>query len=149
MGVYENAFVLSRIDIKVSKPHYRDGELEGGPWTVEQFIYQENDVRTVWLTPEPYLVEFVNIDSITRRPVSGVNNVIQVTALNGETETATEISNSNGVFPVTAKEGSRIEITATKGSLYWPKHEVIPSFGEREEVIMQPRLVKVPFRTIR
>lgn len=149
MGVYENAFVLSRIAIKVSKPHYRDGELEGGPWTVEQFIHQENDVRTVWLTPEPYLVEFVNIDSITRRPVSGVNNVIQVIALNGETETATEISNSNGVFPVTAKEGSRIEITATKGSLYWPKHEVIPSFGEREEVIMQPRLVKVPFRTIR
>ncbi len=149
MGIYEDAFVLSRIAIKASKPHYRDGELEGGPWTVEQFIRQKDDVRTIWLTPEPYLMEFVNIDSITRRPVPGVNNVIQVTTPNGETETVTEISNNNGIFPVTAKEGSRIEITATKGSLYWPKHEVIPSFEKREEVVIQPRLAKVSFRTVR
>lgn len=152
IAVYENAFVLSTIAIHASKYHYRDGDLEGGPWTVEAFIPQDDDTRTVWLEPEPYMQEFINVDSITGQPIPGVRNVIRVTNPDGTTEDYTEISNSNGVFPILTKEDARIEVISTKDG-YKQKRTVYPKFGKIEDeeriIRMQPEMVTLQFRTVR
>lgn len=152
IAVYENAFVLSTIAIHASKYHYKDGDLESGPWTVENYIQQDDDTRTVWLEPEPFLQEFINVDSITGKPIPGVRNVIRVTNPDGTTEEYTEISNSNGVFPILTKEDAKVEVISTKDG-YIQKHTVYHKFGdikEEERIIrIQPELVTLQFRTVR
>lgn len=156
IAVYDSAFVLATIAIHASKYHYHDGDLEGGPWTVENFIQFEkegkDDERTVWLEPEPYLQEFINVDSITGKPVPGVRNVIRITNPDGTSEDYTEFSNSNGVFPVLAKEDAKVEVVSEKDG-YLPKRTTYPRFGEIEEeervIRMQPELVEMQFRTVR
>ena len=148
IGVYDDAFIKAVIAIHASKPLYKDGDLEGGPWTVGNFKLQDDDTRTIWLEPEPYREEFVNIDSITGKPIPGVKNVIKITDTGGNAQPpVTEISNSNGVFPVSATQGSRIEIDATKSG-YLPKKHVIKSFSKAEKVKMMPEYVELEFRTI-
>lgn len=152
IAVYDNAFVLSTIAIHASKYHYHDGDLESGPWTVENFIRQDDDTRTVWLEPEPYLQEFVNVDSLNGKPIPGVRNVIKVTNHDGTTENYTEISNSNGVFPILTKEDARIEVVSTMNG-YKLKRTVYPRFDEIKEeeriIRMQPELATLQFRTLR
>lgn len=149
VAVYDSAFVLSVIDIQTSKVNYYDGELEGGPWVVEEFIKQDDDTRTVWLTPKPYVQEFVNIDSINGKPIPGVENVISIISPDGTTSTITEISNRNGVFPISATEDDRIEIVSTKNNEYIPKRTIVPLFKEAEkEIRMQPEMGTVVFRTV-
>lgn len=151
MGIaaYENAFVLSVIDITASKRHYYDGRLEGGPWVVENFVKQDDDTRTVWLVPEPYMVQFVNIDSINGNPIPGVHNKITITDPAGNVETCEETSNRNGVFPVTAKEGSRIVIESECDPNYHRKTTVIVSFAEGEKIRMKPVIDKLNFKTVK
>ncbi len=149
IAVYNDAFILSTIAVKASKVHYKDGELDGGPWSVEQFIKQSDSIRTVWLEPEPYLVEFINRDSINGRPIPGVKNVIKIIDPSGKEETVTEISNSNGIFPVTAKEGSRIEIISTKNPAYKQKSVIIEKFKDSEIILMEPNLVNVKLQTVK
>lgn len=141
MAVYDDAFVLSSIDIVASKEHFKDGVLEGGPWTVEKFILQPDSVRTIWLEPEPYLQEFMNVDSLSNRRIPGVKNEIRIISPSGEVTTTTEISNSNGVFPVFAKEGSRIEIVSTKSPAYKQKKTVIKKFEKGEMIRMKAERV--------
>lgn len=149
VAVYDSAFVLSVINIQASKVNYYDGELEGGPWVVEEFIKQDEDTRTVWLTPKPYVQEFVNIDSINGEPIPGVENVIRIISPDGTTSTITEISNRNGVFPISATEDDRIEIVSTKNNEYIPKKTIVPLFKEAEkEIRMQPEMGTVVFRTV-
>lgn len=153
IAVYDNAFVLSTVTIAASKLHYKDGNLKGGPWTVEQFKEQDDHTRTIWLEPEPYLQEFINVDSITGRAISGVKNTIKITESNGKVTTVTEISNRNGAFPVSAKEDAQIEIVSTKGPEYKQKKTRYPKFGDlkdRDKVIrMQPVMETLIFRTVR
>lgn len=152
IAVYDSAFVLSTIAIHASKLHYRDGDLEGGPWTVEKFILQDDDMRTVWLEPDRYMEEFVNVDSITGKPVPGVRNSIRVTHPDGTSEDYTEIGNSNGVFPVQTKEDDRVEIISEKDG-YVKKHVVYPRFGDLQEmekaIRMKPEFATMQFRTVR
>lgn len=149
IAVYDNAFVLATIDITAKKIHYGSGKLEGGPWTVEKFIPQPDDVRTIWLEPEPYLTEFVNVDSITGEPIPGVRNTIRITDPAGNVETVVEIGNRNGVFPVSAKEDSRVEIISEKDPDYEKKTTIIGKFKDKEVIRMKPNLVKCPFRTVK
>jgi len=149
IAVYPDAFVLATIAIRVSKIHYKEGNLNSGKWTVENFVKQKNDVRTVWLEPEPYLVEFQNIDSLNGRPISGVKNVIKITDIAGKSTTIEEISNSNGVFPVTAKEGSHIEFVSTKSPEYKQKETLIPKFKDKQKIKMMPNVVTLQFRTVK
>ncbi|MCH5328695.1 MAG: hypothetical protein J1E02_06715 [Coprobacter sp.] len=151
IAFYEDAFVLSTIAIHATKQHYRDGDLEGGPWTVENFIKQPDSIRTVWLEPDPYQQEFINVDSITGKPIPGVKNQIIITDPDGTTRTVTEISNSNGIFPVTAKEDARIEIISTKEPEYRTKKTQYPLFKEIKDrkIRMQPVLETLQFRTVR
>lgn len=148
---FDDAFILAVVNILASKPHYKDGRLEGGPWTVENFIQQDEDTRTVWLEPEPYLMEFINVDSLTLSPIPGVKNEITVTDPNGEVTHYTEISNSNGVFPITAKEDSRVDVVSTKDGEYLRKETHYPKFREITDyrIKMMPELVELSFRTVR
>ena len=148
IAAYDSAFVLATVAIHASKIHFHDGDLEGGPFTVEQFVRQDDDTRTVWLEPEPYTCEFVIVDSITGRPVEGVRNRIKITDPSGKTETVEEISNRNGVIPVKAKEGSRIEIISEKEPAYKKHSQVVPKFKDKEKIRMTPNLVSLEFRTI-
>ena len=129
IAVCDSSFMLSTIAIHASKYHYKDGDLEGGPWVVEFFKDQDDDIRTVWLEPEPYLQEFINRDSITGNPIPGVRNVIRITHPDGTTEDYTEISNRNGVFPIMAKEDDRVEVISTK-EWYEQKRTTYPRFGD-------------------
>lgn len=149
IAVYNDAFVLSTIAVKASKVHYKDGELEGGPWNVEQFIKQSDSIRTIWLESEPYLAEFINTDSINGYPIPGVENVIKIIDPAGNEEAVNEISNSNGIFPVTAKEDSRIEIISTKNPAYKQKSVIIEEFKDRENILMEPNMVDVKLLTVR
>lgn len=150
IAVYDSAFVLSVINIQASKINYYDGKLEGGPWTVENFIKQDEDTRTVWLTPKPYMQEFINVDSLSGRPIAGVENKIRIISPDGKIKTITEISNRNGIFPIKATEDDRIEIVSTKGNEYIPKRMEIPVFKETgdKNVKMQPEMGSVEFRTV-
>lgn len=153
LAIYDKAFILSTIAITASKLHYKDGQLEGGPWTVEVFNRQNDSIRTIWLEPEPYLEEFVNIDSITGKPIPGVTNVIKVTDHDGTVTETTEMSNSNGVFPVWAKEDAKVEIISTKSPSYKKKISVYPKYKdikkEEKKIRMQPVLETLKFRTVR
>ena len=149
---YEDAFVLSTIHILAHKVHYRDSTLQGGPWTVERFVVQDEDTRTVWLRPEPYQQEFVTVDSLTSRPVAGATNRIRIIHPDGTEELITETSNRNGVFPVTAMEDDRVEIVSEKDPGYKDKDTTIPKFGEMDDedkiIRMEPDLVTLVFRTV-
>lgn len=153
LAVYDKAFILSTMAITASKLHYKDGQLEGGPWTVEVFNRQNDSIRTIWLEPEPYLEEFVNIDSITGKPIPGVTNVIKVIDHDGTMTETTEMSNSNGVFSVWAKEDAKVEVFSTKAPSYKKKISIYPKYKdikeEEKKIKMQPVLETLKFRTVR
>lgn len=153
LAVYDKAFILSTMAITASKQHYKDGQLEGGPWTVEVFNRQNDSIRTIWLEPEPYLEEFVNIDSITGKPIPGVTNVIKVIDHDGTVTETTEMSNSNGVFPVWAKEDAKVEVFSTKAPSYKKKNSIYSKYKdikeEEKKIKMQPVLETLKFRTVR
>ena len=151
IAVYDDAFVLSTISITASKQHFKDGVLEGGPWTVEKFILQDDDTRTIWLEPDPYQVEFQNIDSLNLKPVPGVVNTITVYHSDGSKEVSTETGNSNGVFPVVAKEDEKIDITSVKKPEYHDKHTGYPVFKEIKDrkIKMAPVMGELIFKTVK
>ena len=150
IAVYGESFVLSVINIKAHKNHYKDSVLTGGPWTVEKFVQQPDSIRTIWLTPLPYTQEFVNVDSINGKPIPGVRNIIKVTDPDGTVHESEEISNRNGVFPVEAKEDSEVEIISIKDPDYKKKDIRLPVFKDvrEKEIPMGPNMVKLMFRTV-
>ena len=150
---YSDAPIVTNLDIVASKEHYKDGRLEGGPWTVDRFMRQNDSIRTIWLEPEPFQKDFVNIDSITKRGIPGVRNEIVVTDGDGKTHTYKEISNSNGVFSVWAEEDSKIEIVSTQSPCYHPKKTTFERFGDLDEskatpIPMMPVMETLTFRTV-
>lgn len=153
IAFYDDAFILSTLSIKASKTHFRDSILEGGPWIVKNFISQDDNTRTIWLEPEPFTEEFVNVDSITLYPIPGVRNTIAITSANGAQSSYTEVSNSNGVFCVSAKENDGICITSQKTAEYHDKHSVFSKFKDitKEERIikMVPLMETLNFRTVK
>ena len=150
IAVYDkDAFVLAVIAIHATKPYYKDGDLEGGPFTVRDFIPQPDPVRTVWLVPDPFTIVFKNIDCHTKKPIQGVTNTIKITDPAGNVTIITRTSDAKGVFPITAKEGSKIEITAEKKPYYQTTQYTVPSFKNKTEVIeLCPEMVTVHFRTV-
>ena len=150
IAFYDNAFVLSIVAIHAEKVRFKPGDLEGGPYTVEEFVKQPDDVRTIWLEPDPFVVEFQNVDSLTGRPIAGVKNKIVIIDPNGTRTETEEISNSNGIFPIKAKEKSKILIDAQKRPAYKDKHREIPSFNDKmdKKVRMEPDFATLTFRTV-
>jgi len=152
IAVYGESFILSVIGIKAHKDHFRDSILTGGPWTVEKFIKQDDDTRTIWLKPLPYTQEFINIDSINGRAIPGVRNLIKVTDHDGTVHEYEEMSNNNGVFVVEAKEYSKVEIVSIKDPEYKQKRTTLPKFKEAKDdnkkIRMSPVIVTLTFRTV-
>mgnify|MGYP003305843929 CR=1 FL=1 len=150
IAVYDSAFVLSKINILATKTNYYDGELEGGPWTVENFTKQDDDTRTIWLEPKPYVQEFINIDSINGTPIPGAENTIRIISPDGKVKEVREIGNRNGVFPVSATEDDRVEIVSKKNNEYLPKRVDIPKFKDvkNKKIRMQPEMGRIQFRTV-
>lgn len=150
IAVYDkDAFVLAVIAIHASKAYYKDGDLEGGPFTVRDFIPQPDTVRTIWLEPDPFTIVFKDIDCQTKKPIAGVVNTIKITDPAGNVTTITRTSDSKGVFPITAKEGSKIEITAEKKPYYITTQYIVSSFKNKTEVIeLCPEMVTIRFRTV-
>ena len=146
-GVYEDAFVLAKVQLNASKEHYKDGQLDG-VYTVEQFASLPDERRTIYLEPEPYMEEFRNVDSISGEPIAGVTNVMRVSAINGQKEEFTEVSNRNGVFYVKAMNGDAIAIDSELSPYYEPKHTQIDKFENGETIKMKPRTTSLVFRTI-
>lgn len=146
-GVYEDAFVLANVDLKASKVHYKDGFLEN-KFTVEEFAALPDSNRTIFLEPEPYMEQFQNVDSITKNPIAGVNNEIQINSISGNNETLNEVSNRNGIFYVKAMEGDHIIINSNKSPYYYPKETDIKSFSKGEIIKMKPQVTDLTFRTI-
>ena len=146
-GFYDNAFILSKVSIKASKPHFNDSTLTGS-YTVEQFCKLPDDDRTVWLRPDPFSVDFQNVDSLTRKPIAGVKNTITVTDPSGNIKIYHEVSNRNGKFPVSAKENSKITIVSEKSPEFITKTTHISAFRQAEIIRMVPDLFSLTFRTI-
>lgn len=147
-GVYDNAFILAKLDIEASKPRYKNGKLDGN-YNVEQFAALPDSMRVIYLEPEPYVQEFQNRDSITDEPIAGVTNEITVTDFDGKQEGPyTEISNRNGIFPVKAKEGYKIDIISKLEPDYITKETHIAKFDSVEIIRMMPDTVSMTFRTI-
>lgn len=139
-GFYDEGFILSKVEIAASKEHYQDSTLQGD-YTVAQFKTLSEDERTVWLRPLPHTVYYENIDSLTRQPIPGVENVITITDPSGKTETYTEVSNSGGKFPVNAKEGSKVHIESRYPGYYYDKTTDVPSFTDKGETIEMTPIV--------
>lgn len=151
IAVYDDAFVLSTISITARKQHFKDGKLEGGPWTVENFVLQDDDTRTIWLEPNPYQSEFQNVDSLNLKPIPGVINTITVYHADGTKDVFTETSNSNGIFPVSAKENERLTIHSEKKPEYYDKDSEYPVFKDIRDrkIRMVPVMEDLEFKTVK
>lgn len=146
-GFYEDAFVLAELQLKATRFHFKAGQLEK-KYRVKDFLTLPDSLRTVWLEPEPYVVEFRNVDTLTCRPVTGVNNRIVVKGIDGNEQKYAETSNRNGYFCVKAREGDWIEIVSVLLPGYQVKQTVIPQYDKEETVWMYPKVVSLDFRTL-
>lgn len=148
-GVYDDAFLLYTVGIKAHKQNYNDSILEGGPYLVDKFNEMDSLKRTIWLRPVPYKVDFINIDSITGKPIPNTKNKIIVKDKAGKERTYTVTSNSNGVFPVVAKGNESVVIISEHNPEYLKKTTVIDKFSEADtKVRMQPRCEEISFKTV-
>lgn len=149
-GTYEDAFLLYTVHIKASKQNYRDSILAGGPYIVDKFNLMEPDKRTIWLTPVPYKKDFINVDSITGKPIPNVRNTIIVKDKDGKEKTFVETSNRNGVFPVVAKANESVVIISECEPTYWKKTTVIDKFDKADKKVpMRPKIQTLNFRTVK
>lgn len=146
-GFYENAFVLAKVGIEAKKQNYKDGVFDGD-YTVEEFKKLPDSLRVVYLEPEPYVQEFQNVDSVTRKSISGVLNHITVSSQDGRDYIYTEMSNSRGYFPVKAMEGDKIKITSILPPYYKDKNTYIGNFIKSEIIYMIPETADLSFRTL-
>lgn len=150
-GVYDDAFLLYTVGIKASKEHYNDSVLEGGPYIVDKFNLREPDKRTIWLRPMPQKKEFINVDSITGKPIANVRNRVIITDSEGHQRESVVKSNSNGVFPVVAKASEKVVIISECEPSYWPKRTEVGEFGKvtNRKIPLKGRPMKVNFCTVK
>lgn len=147
-GFFDDARLLAKVDIKATKsPTYKPGELEGD-YTVREFKSLPDSLRVVWLEPEPYTVQFRNIDTLSDEPIAGVKNEIVIEGIDGTTRSKVEPSNRNGYFPVTAMAGDKITIVSTFDPYYYPKTTIISKFEKGDTIYMHPVLVSLDFMTV-
>ncbi len=147
-GFYDNARVMAKVSITAEKkPHYKSGKLEGD-YTVKQFKELPDSLRVIWLVPEPFTVEFRNLDTLTGEPIAGVHNEVFIEGVDGSTSSKEVVSNRNGCFPVSAREGDKITIKSTLDPYYHPKTSIISKFEKGDTIYMYPVLVTLDFRTV-
>lgn len=152
-GFHNDGAILSTLTLLASKTHYRDGQFDWSPYDppydVDHFTKLADTARVIYLEPEPFVAEFVILDSLTHQPVSGVTNMITITHLDGSQQTThTEVSNRNGVIPVGALEGETIDIISTKNPEYKRKLSHIGRFVGPDTIYISPDFLSLTFRTV-
>ncbi len=152
-GFFDDARVLATINIKASKAGYYDSVYvapngKPNPIMVKDFVKLDSIDRVVWLQPKPQAVQFRNVDSLSKQPISGVTNKIVVDGIDEKQRTYTSSSNRNGYFDVTAMPGDKITIVSTLDPYYHPKNTVIDKFEKGQDIYMRPVLVDLTFRTM-
>jgi hypothetical protein len=155
-GTYDSLHIKSKISLIAEKPYYKRGKLEGD-YTVEEFIKLPKEKRTICLEPEPNPIEFKNIDEKTKRPISGVKNIIKRKRGN-EVKTDTLISNRDGNFVIgDVVAGEDISIVAQYPPDYEDNDRTIKNktgeevikLNPNERIIpLKPKEVELVFRTI-
>lgn len=93
-AVFDSVAITKKFNIALTHPAYYDTTTE--QFTVEDFMKMTEQQRTIFLRPKPGAVTFVNIDSLTKEPLSGVHNEVFV---NGQ-KIDNFISNTDGEFTV-------------------------------------------------
>lgn len=146
-GSFADAFVGATLELRASKVNYRDS-IYTPICTVQEFIDKPDSLRVIYLEPLPHTQTFINVDSITRKPIPGVANHIVVNSINGKQYQYDEISNRQGVFTFMAIEGDNIVIDSKLSPLYEPKHTEIPSFEKGDTILMKPIYFDLTFRTV-
>lgn len=155
-GEYDNLNILYDLYINVEKKYFKPGKLNKTV-TVEEFINLPDSARTICLEPLKNSIEFLNIDSLTKKPLAGVTNIIKITNKN-KSEIDSIISNHNGKFNVSNIEyGDKITIISK-----YPPHYKINDYTiknkdglklkkanqDKRTIPLAPRMEKLVFRTI-
>lgn len=155
-GQYEKAHVIRRLKIKLSKPYFRDTLWDKG-LNVEDFIMLPDSARTVCLRPEDQTYTFENVDSLTRRPLSGVANVVRIRRGGEEIRVDTFFSNKNGKFSVPGLQvGDKVSILANLNPTHEPNGYTVANTdftdllkdSKRRIIPLKHREIELRFRTI-
>lgn len=146
-GAFQDAFVAATLELKASKPNYRDGEYSP-ICTVMEFVAKPDSMRVIYLEPLPENRNFIDADSLSRKPIAGAKNHIVVNSIDGKTYEYDAISNRNGVFTFPALIGDKITIDSSCDPGYKPKHTEIAKFEKTQTIYLQPILVNLDFRTL-
>ncbi len=111
-GEFVDIKILSNIEIKASKqPEYNDSStIALSPITAERYMTLSDDERTIYLRSLPNPIYFRDIDERTKKPLSGVTNIIEIQSADGSKNSLTIMSNQKGIFMISAKIGDRISI---------------------------------------
>ena len=124
------------ITVSAFKEKYERNDIKG-QFTAEELLKQPDDVRTIMLYPDPMVVLFQTVDSITGKPLPKVENDITVVVDENYKNSYKEISSQNGKFPVKAQKGALVSINSQlKG--YQPKQTMIEKFSKPETIKMVP-----------
>ncbi len=146
VGFYDNLFLLAKVKLSAECEHFKKGNLMGD-FTIEEFIKLPDSLRTIYLEPVPYVVNFRNIDSLSLVPIYGVKNIISVNSQDGNNYKDEQTSNRNGVFYVKAKKGDEIIIKSVGDPFFFDKHTQI-IFEDEQDIKMKQKEVNLNFRTI-
>ena len=155
-GVYDSAELIASVQIRGSRPYYKDGALPG-THPVKGFINYDSTKRTFCLQPEPNPIIFKNVDSVTKKPIPGIRN--EITISNGGRTTKKEvISDQRGDFGFSVNPGDRVSIHAKDLRGYYEDNNytikevdgigLLRAPADRRIVPMKPVLKELLFRVV-
>ena len=154
-GEYDEVHIIADVTlIGSAPPYYKEAKLP--TYKVGDFIKLPDASRTICLEPIPNLVEFKNIDSLTRKPIEGVKNT--VTIKNGSDLRSQEvISNKKGKFAFPINPGDKVSIV----SEYPPDYnknatkiknangvKLIEGPASGRTIPLSPKMIDLVFRTV-
>jgi len=158
-GIYDSAKLIAKLQISGRKNFYRPGKLEG-IHKVSDFIDSikyNRAKRTFCLDPDPNPLVFRNIDSLTRKPLENVKNIIYIANNAGKIEIDTVFSGLNGEFTVSANIEDKISIVSTYPPGYKDNNftivdaevkNLLKADIEKRTIPLSPVLINLVFRTI-
>lgn len=155
-GEYDDIHIINLLKIVVTKPYFKDGVWDKG-LTVGEFVQLPDSQRVICLEPLDLNGDFQNIDSLTRKPLAGVKNVVSI-ARGGKTTTDTIYSNKNGAFTIPGlQSGDKLTVHAFLEPHYEPNLTTISGAdviallegpANRRIIPLKPKELEVTFRTV-
>jgi len=109
-GQYDDLRIIQQIRFDLKRKYFRPKVWDPGV-SVKEFMNLPDSLRTVCLEPEDLSINFENIDSLTRRALSGVTNIVKIVRAGAAPMLDTIFSNTNGKFTVAGiNAGDRLYI---------------------------------------